>query len=74
VSTHIPDASATAVIRTRSSFSGGNNNCVEVARLSRGVSAVRDSKVPSGPLLVVGASTWRAFLAGARTQAESFGA
>jgi uncharacterized protein DUF397 len=59
----------------KSSFSaGGNNNCVEVARLSGGETAVRDSKAPSGPALVVAAPAWRAFLADARAQAEGFGA
>lgn len=51
----------------KSSHSGGNGGqCVEVARNLPGVVAVRDSKDPGGPSLVVTAGEWRAFLAGVR--------
>lgn len=51
----------------KSSQSGGNGGqCVEVARNLPGVVAVRDSKDPGGPSLVVTAGEWRAFLAGVR--------
>jgi hypothetical protein len=48
----------------RSSFSGSNSqNCVEVARnLPRAV-AVRDSKDPEGPRLVISPAGWRGFTA-----------
>lgn len=46
---------------TRSGASGGN--CVEVASNLPGVVGVRDSKDPSGPVLVFGPTTWRAFVA-----------
>ncbi|MFC7383769.1 DUF397 domain-containing protein [Sphaerisporangium rhizosphaerae] len=57
----------------KSSFSGGNGGqCVEVADNLTGVVAVRDSKVPDGPELLVGASGWRTFVGGVKT-ARSFG-
>ncbi|WP_405089268.1 DUF397 domain-containing protein [Micromonospora sp. NBC_01392] len=46
---------------TRSGTSGGN--CVEVAGDLPGGVGVRDSKDPSGPVLVFGPTTWRAFVA-----------
>jgi hypothetical protein len=47
----------------KSSWSGANNNCVEVAgNLPRGV-AVRDSKDPDGPALVFTRATWESFTA-----------
>ena len=45
----------------KSSYSGGGNNCVEVAQAG-GTSAVRDSKNPGGGHLTFGAEAWEAFL------------
>jgi hypothetical protein len=45
----------------KSSYSGGGNNCVEVAQAG-GTSAVRDSKNPDGGHLVFGADAWEAFI------------
>ncbi|MEV5211212.1 DUF397 domain-containing protein [Micromonospora sp. NPDC053740] len=45
---------------TRSNGSGGN--CVEVASNLPGLVAVRDSKDPTGPLLVFPSDAWRAFV------------
>ena len=46
----------------KSSFSGGNGGgCVEVARNLPGIVAVRDSKDPEGPALVVTPAAWAAF-------------
>ena len=45
----------------KSSYSGGQGNCVEVAANRPGVVAVRDSKDPAGPVLCVSAESWRAF-------------
>jgi hypothetical protein len=53
-----------AVWRT-SRRSGGNGNCVEVAFLDAAV-AVRDSKDPSGPVLVFTPGEWAAFVGGVR--------
>ena len=46
---------------SRSSSNGGN--CVEVARNLRDAVAVRDSKNPDGPKLVLPAADWQAFTA-----------
>jgi hypothetical protein len=51
----------------KSSYSGNNGGaCVEVARNLPGLVAVRDSKDPSGPALVLSASQWAGFLAQVR--------
>lgn len=50
----------------KSSFSGGQGNCVEVAANRPGVVAIRDSKNPGGPVLVVPRSEWAAFVRGVR--------
>ncbi len=48
----------------KSSYSGTHGNCVEVARNLPGIVAVRDSKDPDGPTLIVSPAEWRAFIAG----------
>jgi Domain of unknown function (DUF397) len=48
----------------KSSFSGASQNCVEVAGNLPGIVAVRDSKNPGGPALVVTRTRWDAFVAG----------
>jgi hypothetical protein len=47
----------------KSSYSGGGNNCVEVARPAAGVVAVRDTTHRQGTPLVVGPEQWRRFAA-----------
>ena len=44
-----------------SSYSSGNGQCVEVARLLEAI-AVRDSKDPAGPKLIFTPADWRAFV------------
>jgi hypothetical protein len=52
----------------KSSYSGnGGANCVEVARNLSGVVAVRDSKDPDGPVLLVSRHEWAGFIARLRT-------
>ncbi|MFJ7147803.1 DUF397 domain-containing protein [Streptomyces sp. NPDC100445] len=47
----------------KSSYSNGEGgNCVEVADGVPGVVPVRDSKVPGGAVLVVGAPAWAEFV------------
>jgi len=46
----------------KSSYSGPNNNCVELA-VSRYEAAVRDSKAPASGSFAVSAPTWGKFLA-----------
>jgi hypothetical protein len=40
------------------------NNCVETARISAGLLAVRDSKDTAGPALLFTADAWTTFVAG----------
>ncbi|MFC8566569.1 DUF397 domain-containing protein [Streptomyces sp. NPDC057245] len=46
----------------KSSYSGQENACVEVADTAPGGRAVRDSKRQDGPLLIVSREGWQAFL------------
>jgi hypothetical protein len=52
----------------KSSYSGnGGANCVEVGRSPSGAVAVRDSKNPDGPILLIDGIGWRDFLADVKT-------
>jgi hypothetical protein len=53
---------ARATWRT-ATYSQGNGSCVEVAGLSGGRVAVRDTKDRPGPAIVMTADMWRTFLA-----------
>ncbi|WP_030624847.1 DUF397 domain-containing protein [Streptomyces sclerotialus] len=46
----------------KSSRSQASDNCVEVADDFPGVVPVRDSKDPSGPVVVFGAAAWTTFV------------
>jgi Domain of unknown function (DUF397) len=47
----------------KSSYSGnGGGDCVEVARNLPGVVAVRDSKNPDGPVLIISRNEWARFI------------
>lgn len=61
----INTASASGLEWVKSSYSGNNGNCVEVAALPDGGRALRDSKNPHGPALVFTLDEWQAFIAGA---------
>ncbi|MGW0817011.1 DUF397 domain-containing protein [Streptomyces viridiviolaceus] len=50
----------------KSRRSGGNGNCVEVARLSSGQVAMRNSRFPDGPVLVYTREEIEAFLGGVK--------
>jgi hypothetical protein len=51
----------------KSSYSGTQGgNCVEVARATADVVAVRDSKDREGPRLAFGPGQWRRFAAGVK--------
>lgn len=54
------------LIWVKSSLSASQDSCVEVAQLSDGSRAVRDSKDPDGPVLRFTAGEWKAFLDGIR--------
>ncbi|MBC3843961.1 DUF397 domain-containing protein [Streptacidiphilus sp. 4-A2] len=61
---HIESASVLGLEWTKSSFSGNNGDCVEIAGLADGGRAVRDSKDEHGPALCFSAREWSAFVAG----------
>ncbi|GHI06687.1 hypothetical protein AQI88_30480 [Streptomyces cellostaticus] len=63
-----PDLS-TAVWRKSSYSDGGASNCVEVTDGYPGMVPVRDSKIPSGHVLVFGAPSWSAFVHGVKESA-----
>lgn len=58
----MPDLSGAAW--RKSSLSNGGGNCVEVAQLDDGTTAVRDSKCPDGAVLVFNPAEWSAFTEG----------
>ncbi|MEU8506694.1 DUF397 domain-containing protein [Streptomyces brevispora] len=45
-----------------STYSGGNNECVEVAHNLPLLVPVRDSKRPTGPVITFGHDAWHAFV------------
>ncbi|MEV5934369.1 DUF397 domain-containing protein [Streptomyces sp. NPDC052079] len=47
-----------------STYSGGNNECLELAHNVPALAPVRDSKEPAGPVILFGWSAWGAFVAG----------
>ncbi|MGH3696007.1 MAG: DUF397 domain-containing protein [Pseudonocardiaceae bacterium] len=51
----------------KSTRSNGQYNCVEVADLDGGHRAVRDSKNPTGPALLVTPTQWATFTTAIRT-------
>lgn len=59
------DVLAGAVWR-KSSYSGTDGNCVEVATNLPGIVAIRDSKDTDGAKLVVSTAEWQAFVTGIR--------
>ncbi|MBW1603163.1 DUF397 domain-containing protein [Streptomyces sp. JJ66] len=61
---HIESASAAGLEWVKSSYSGNNGNCVEVAVLPGCGRALRDSKNPDGPALMFTAGEWHTFAAG----------
>jgi hypothetical protein len=49
----------------KSTYSDDNGgSCLEVADGAPGVVPVRDSKLPDGPVLLIGTDAWAAFVAG----------
>ncbi|MFJ2810231.1 MULTISPECIES: DUF397 domain-containing protein [unclassified Kitasatospora] len=51
----------------KSTYSGGQNGCVEVADGFTGLMPVRDSKDPEGPALLFSSAAWQAFVTATRT-------
>ncbi|MHA7956278.1 DUF397 domain-containing protein [Streptomyces sp. L500] len=52
----------TRAIWRKSTHSGNGTDCVEVADQFPGAVPVRDSKRPNGPVIVVPATAWSAFV------------
>jgi Domain of unknown function (DUF397) len=50
----------------KSSFCGSAANCVEISALPDGIIAMRDSKNPGGPSLVLDSEQWTGFLRSVR--------
>ncbi|MDQ3886697.1 MAG: DUF397 domain-containing protein [Actinomycetota bacterium] len=63
---HIPDPRLAGASWRTSSYSASSGECVAVAGLADGGRAVRDSKNPTGPALIVTPSAWAAFTTGVR--------
>jgi len=57
-----PGTDLSRALWRKSTYSGGNGSCVEIANLGMAV-AVRDSKDPQGPQLHFPAAAWAGFLA-----------
>ena len=49
----------------KSRYSNPSGNCVEMAELSAGGVAIRNSRYPEGPALIFTRAEWEAFLCGA---------
>ncbi|WP_055692464.1 DUF397 domain-containing protein [Streptomyces prasinus] len=61
----------TAAVWRKSTYSdGGGGDCLELADNIPGTVPVRDSKNPTGMMLLLGASAWATFLDGIRTNAH----
>ena len=61
---YIESASASELEWVKSSYSGNNGNCIEVAVLPDAGRALRDSKNPTGPTLVFTPGEFTAFVLG----------
>jgi hypothetical protein len=57
-----PVSTDTAIWR-RSSYSGGQGDCLELAHGIPALAPVRDSKNPTGPVIPFNRDAWRAFIA-----------
>jgi Domain of unknown function (DUF397) len=51
----------------KSTYSGQDGNCVEIATNLPGIIAIRDSKNPAGPVLRFTHCDWTAFIRGIET-------
>ena len=63
---NVQDIDLSGAVWRKSAYSNNGGNCVEVARNLPGVVAVRDSKDPDGPALILTPADWEAFTAGVK--------
>jgi hypothetical protein len=49
---------------SKSSYSSANGACVEVVKNLPGIVAIRDSKDPDGPKLLISSANWCTFVSG----------
>ena len=56
-----PGTDLSRALWRKSTYSGGNGSCVEIAGLGT-AAAVRDSKDRNGPKLIFAADEWRSFV------------
>ncbi|MDT6982107.1 DUF397 domain-containing protein [Streptomyces lusitanus] len=56
------ETNQTAIWR-KSSYSGGQGDCLELAHNIPALAPVRDSKDPAGPVIPFGRDAWGAFIA-----------
>jgi Domain of unknown function (DUF397) len=56
-----PEMEFSRALWRKSTYSGGNGSCVEIADLGP-LTAVRDSKDPDGPKLIFATHEWRNFI------------
>ncbi|WP_327234841.1 DUF397 domain-containing protein [Streptomyces sp. NBC_01317] len=61
---HVVPGQISAPEWMKSSHSGNNGNCLEVAVLPHGSRAVRDSKIPGSPTLLFTPTQFTAFVRG----------
>ncbi|MGW3075564.1 MULTISPECIES: DUF397 domain-containing protein [unclassified Kitasatospora] len=61
------DFDLTTVSWVKSTYSQQGGDCLEVARGSRELMPVRDSKDPHGPALVFPAEAWKSFVTAVRS-------
>ncbi|MFB7508054.1 DUF397 domain-containing protein [Streptomyces broussonetiae] len=61
-----PDYDPSTAVWSKSSYSQGGNNCLEVADGHPTLVPVRDSKTPHGPKLFFSSAAWAAFTSSLR--------
>ncbi|MFF5129231.1 DUF397 domain-containing protein [Streptomyces syringium] len=64
--TNRPDLDLRHAMWRKSSHSGVQTDCIEIADGYPGLTPVRDSKNPHGPTLLFEADAWSAFIAGVK--------
>jgi Domain of unknown function (DUF397) len=66
-----PGTDLSRALWRKSTYSGGNGSCVEIADLGT-AAALRDSKDRTGPKLIFTADEWRSFLDSIKSGEHSY--